>query len=305
MRQCKCGLGAVHFSRSLFLFALAVLMLVSGVLPAKAEESGATDSLPNRLMIRGGWAYVFNADTTIAINGSAGLGTVVDVSRSLHMQREDNAWRIDSLYRFNPTHSIGFGYYDVTRKGNAQLAQNITIDDTTYAVGSQLTSKLDIGLYRFFYNYSFHHDDKVELGASVGLYFADIETAFSGSFICTGGPSCTGTVQGAFTEKSTLLAPLPSLGFLVNYNFTPRLLGQGRFDWFYVDSNQFKGAMNELYIGLEYRLFDHFAVGAAYNRLDLNLNYQPDRSTGWQIRNDWNMVYLFGSLYFHEFLIEL
>lgn len=174
----------------------------------------------------------------------------------------------------------------------------MTIGDTTYAANSQLASKLDIALYRFFYNYSFHHDDKVELGASIGLYFADIKTSFAGNFICTGGPSCSGPVQGSFSEDSTLIAPLPSIGVLLNYHFTPRLLGQARFDWFYVDTSQFKGAMNEIYVGLEYRLFKHFALGAAYNRLDVNLNYEPENSSGWQIRNDWNMLYAFGSLYF-------
>ncbi|MDH4245242.1 MAG: hypothetical protein OEV38_15965 [Nitrospira sp.] len=56
--------------------------------------------------------------------------------------------------------------------------------------------------------------------------------------------------------------------------------------------------MTEMYLGLEYRLFKHLAVGAAFNRLDVDLKYEPDKASGWQVRNDWNMLYLFGSLYF-------
>lgn len=144
-------------------------------------------------MIRGGWGYVFNADTTLGINGSSGIGATVDLSRTLKTQREDNLWRIDSLYRFNPKHSVGFSYYDVSRKGYAELTESFAIGDTSYGFGSQLTSNIDIGLYRFLYNYSFHHDEKVELAASVGLYIADIRVGFSGDFSCTGSPSCTGT----------------------------------------------------------------------------------------------------------------
>lgn len=287
------------------LLFLTVGLLVAGFQTAEAEESTSQESppkpqesLPDRFMIRGGWAYVFNASTTIGINGTSGIGATVDLSRTLKTQRDDNLWRIDSLYRFNRKHSVGFSYYDVTRKGSAELTQSVAIGDTTYGIGSQLTNNLDIGLYRFYYNYSFHHDDKVELAASVGLYIADIRVGFSGNFSCTGSPNCTGTSQTVLSEDGKLFAPLPTIGLLVKYNFTPRLVGQARFDWFYVEFSQFKGFMTELYFGLEYRLLKHFALGAAFNRLDVSLDYQPEESTGWQISNGWNMVYLFGSLYF-------
>jgi hypothetical protein len=280
-------------------------VLVSGFQPAEAEESTSKESLPesqeslpDRFMIRGGWGYVFNADTVLGINGASGIGTTVDLSSVLKTKREDELWRIDSLYRFNPKHSMGFSYYDVNRTGLAQLTRSVAVGDTTYGVGSQMTTNLDIGLYRFFYNYSFHHDDKVELAASVGMYFADIRASFTGSFACTGSPNCTGAPQAVLAENGKLFAPLPTLGLLVNYHFTPRLLGQARFDWFYVEFSQFKGSMTEMYLGLEYRLFKHVAVGAAFNRLNVSLNYNPDASTGWAIRNDWNMLYMFGSLYF-------
>lgn len=56
--------------------------------------------------------------------------------------------------------------------------------------------------------------------------------------------------------------------------------------------------MNEFYLGLEYRLFKHFAVGAAYNRLDVKVDYAPNSGAGFSVYNDWNILYMFGSLYF-------
>jgi hypothetical protein len=241
---------------------------------------------------------VFNADTVLGINGASGIGGTVDLNRALNMKREDNSWRIDSRYRFNPRHSIGFSYYDVSRKGFAEITESLTIGDTTYGVGSQLRDRIDIGLYRFFYNYSFYHNDEVELAASVGMYIADIRVGFSGNFSCTGAPGCTGSSQTVLSENARLFAPLPTFGLLFNYHFTPRLVGQARFDWFYIEVSQFKGFMTETYIGLEYRLFKHVGVGAAFNRLDVDMKYAPEKSTGFQLRNDWNMLYVFGSVYF-------
>ncbi|WP_455244502.1 hypothetical protein [Petrachloros mirabilis] len=281
----------------MFLWYVFVAILVTIPQVARAEESEA-QTLPDRLMVRGGYAYVFGADTALSINGTSGIGAAVDFSRALDGQREDHAWRIDSLYRFNLKHSVGFSYYNVIRKGNTALTNDIPIGDTTYKAGSQIKSQLDTALYRLFYNYSFHHDDKVELGASVGLYLADIRARFSGNFSCTGPAPCTGDPQTFLDEDSQLTAPLPSVGFLVNYNFTPRLVVQTRFDWFYFETSQFKGTMNELYASLEYRLFKHLALGAAYDRLDVNFEYEAEKTDGWIIRNDWNIVYLFGTLYF-------
>jgi len=284
-------------------FVSLATVLVAGLLlgppsVTRAEDAPAKEEFPDRFMIRGGWNYVFNADTTFAINGAAGLGTTVDFARQLGGQREDNLWRIDSLYRFNPRHAIGFSYYDVKRKGSVGLNNEITIGDATFAAGGTIQSELDIALYRFLYNYSFHHDEKVELGASFGLYFADIGTSFSSNLTCTGVPACTsGTgVQGA--ESVDFVAPLPSIGFLVNYHFTPRLQLQTRFDWFYLETANWEGSMNEIYFGLDYRLFKHFSLGAAFDRFDVDLKSDPEGKDGWRVENDWNTLFFYGALYF-------
>lgn len=267
---------------------------------AAGAKQASKDEFPNRFMIRGGWNYVFNADTTFSLNGPGGtIGTTIDFARNLSGQREDNLWRIDSLYRFNPRHSIGFSYYDVNRKGERTLDRDLTVRDTTFAAGGNISSELRFKMYRFIYNYSFHHDEKVELGASFGLYFANIGASLSANLTCSGGLTCgQGQTLAPGRTSNTLTVPLPSIGFFVNYNFTPRLMGQARFDWFYIETAQFKGAMNEVYLGLEYRLFKHFGIGGAYDRLDVNADVDPKKGGGFSFKTDWNTLFLYGSLYF-------
>ncbi len=267
---------------------------------AAAESKPAPKKdYPDRFMIRGGWNYVFNADTNFSLNSASGIGTTIDFARNLGGQREDNLWRIDSLYRFNPRHSIGFSYYDVTRKGVRTIDEDITVRDRTFTAGGNVSSELNIKLYRFIYNYSFHHDEKVELAGSFGLYFANIGASLSSTLTCTGGPTCgTGATFTPGSTSSSLTVPLPSFGFLVNYHFTPRLMGTARFDWFYIETAQFKGAMTEAYFGLEYRLFKHFALGGAFDRLNIEADVDPKKGGGFSFENDWNTVFLYGSLYF-------
>lgn len=149
------------------------------------------------------------------------------------------------------------------------------------------------------YNYSFHHDEKVELGLSAGLYFADIKASFNADLTCTSTTgSCAGITPVSGGASSTLIAPFPTIGFLLNYKITPRLKATGRFDWFYVETATFKGSMSEMLLGLEYRLFKHFGLGAAFNRLNVELDYDSKKGDGWSLENDWNTLYFYGALYF-------
>lgn len=277
---------------------LAVTMVLLLTPPGWGEEA-ATEELPNRFMVRGGYGLVFNADTIVRFNGAGGIGSTVDFARTLGGERSDSFWRIDSQYRFNDRHSLGFSYYDVTRNGNRVLNENVTIGDTTYAAGGALQSELDIKLYRLIYNYSFYHSDKVELGLSGGLYLANLKTLFAGNLICSGGPSCGGgTTIASRTESDKLTVPLPSFGLLVNYNITTRLQAQVRFDWFYLETDSFKGSMNEFYAGLEYRLFKNFGIGGAFDRLAIDVDYKPEKESGWGVRNTWATAFFYGALYF-------
>ncbi|MEX5214459.1 MAG: hypothetical protein NW703_09885 [Nitrospiraceae bacterium] len=281
---------------SVWLSVLALILLVPDLGRAEGEIQ---PELPDRFMIRGGYGLVFNADTVFQFNGSSGIGASVDYVDTLGGARDDQFWRIDARYRFNDRHSLAFSYYDVSRDGNQTLNQNITIGDTTYAAGGAIRSSIDIQLYRLIYNYSFYHNDKVELALSPGLYVARIDTFYAGSLVCAGGPSCAGgTTVASSVESEKLTVPLPSIGVLLNYNITPRLQAQLRFDWFYFEVSSAKGSMNEFYAGLEYRLFKHFAVGGAFNRLSIDVDYKPKDTSGWGVRNDWATAFVYGALYF-------
>ena len=94
-------------------------------------------------------------------------------------------------------------------------------------------------------------------------------------------------------EELTL--PLPSIGLVANYNIMPKLGFQSRYDFFYLTVNNYTGAMFEFYAGLEYRLFQHFAMGAAYDRLQAGLRGDGDK--GFIVNFSYNLAYVYASLY--------
>lgn len=276
-----------HLLTLLTVFAVGVLSMSPSII--YAEEPPPAE-MKDKLMVRGGWAYVFGATANVAVGGPVlGIGTTVDFTNTLGGDTSTDAFRVDGLYRFNDRHAVGFSWYRVGLSGEKSLNQDILINDQTIGAGATTQTGLSFNTYRLLYNYSFYRNDKVELGISPGLYVMKTNFNFAGQGSIN-GTAGSGTV---INEQVTL--PLPSIGFLANYNITPKLQAQTRFDFFYLSIGQYTGSMFEFYAGLEYRLHQHFAMGAAYDRLTAGLNGSGNQ--GFSVDFGYNLAYVYATIY--------
>ena len=268
---------------------LAVLALcVLGIDPSivYAEETPPSEIKESKLMVRGGWAYVFGANATVAKGGPVlGIGGAVDFTTTLGGDTSTDALRIDGLYRFNERHALGFSWYRVGLSGEKTLNQQIQINDQVIQAGATTQTGLSFNTYRLLYNYSFYRNDKVELAFSPGLYILKTNFNFAGQ---------VNSGQATVINEQVSI-PLPSIGLVVNYNISPKLQFQSRYDYFYLNIGQYTGQMFELYAGLEYRLHEHFALGAAYDRLSAGAKSSGDQ--GFNVDFGYNLAYLYATLY--------
>jgi hypothetical protein len=272
----------------LFFLVLSVWFLIFS--PSLQAEEATDIKLSDKLMVRGGWAYVFGASTNVTANGPAlGIGTSIDFTNTLGGDSSTDAFRIDTLYRFNDRHAIGFSWYRVGLGGEKSLNQQIIVRDQTINAGASTSSSLSFNIYRLLYDYSFYRNDKVELGISPGLYMMRTKFHFAGQGTINNVQGSTAVVN----EEVTL--PLPSIGLVANYNITPKLGFQSRYDFFYLSIGNYTGAMFEFYAGLEYRLFRHFAMGAAYDRLQAGMKGDGDQ--GFNANFSYNLAYVYATLY--------
>src|SRR5215510_14562681 len=171
----------------LILLVVSILALTFSP-PLQAEEKTeektevkTTAPLSDKLMIRGGWAYVFGAHANVAVGGPVlGVGTNVDFTQTLGGDTSTNAFRIDTLYRFNERHALGFSWYRVGLSGDKVLYQAIQIQDQIISAGAATQTSLSFNTYRLLYNYSFYRSDKAELAFSPGLYMMKLNFDFAG-----------------------------------------------------------------------------------------------------------------------------
>jgi hypothetical protein len=258
--------------------------------PPVPEKQSSNPPLTDKLMVRGGWAYAFGVTANAAVSGPVlGLGTSLDFTNTLGGDTSTDAFRVDTLYRFNDRHAAGFSWYRIGLSGEKVLSREIQVGDNVYDAGATTQSGLSLNIFRLLYDYTFYRNDKVELAVSPGLYFMQTKFSFAGQGVVNGIPGNAANVN----EQVTL--PLPSIGLVGNYNITPKLQFQNRYDFFYLEIGDYTGAMFEFYAGLEYRLFRHFAMGAAYDRLQAGLRGNGDQ--GFNVNFSYNLAYVYGTLY--------
>jgi hypothetical protein len=281
------------------IFVVLSILTLTVAPPLKAEDSKTEEKTDapfhDKLMIRGGWAYVFGATANVAVGGPVlGVGASIDFTQTLGGDSSTDAFRIDTLYRFNERHALGFSWYRVGLGGDKLLTQSIQIRDQVVSAGTATQTSLSFNTYRLIYNYSFYRNDKVELAVSPGLYMMKTNFNFAGQGTITppGGSPTPGSVV-IVNEQLTL--PLPSIGLVANYNITKKLQFQSRYDVFYLSLGNYAGSMFEFYAGLEYRIVNHFAMGAAFDRLQADL--RGNGHTGFSANFSYNLMYLYASVY--------
>jgi hypothetical protein len=280
---------------ALFLF-LTVLTVLSMGGAAYGEET-SSEELPERLKLYGGYQFLFGLGAKFRFDGTrTGLGSTFDFENDLGGDENDSMLRVGTLFRFNRHHAIGFSWYDINLKGNKTIDDDFQIDDTIFLANGTIQSQVDLTMYRLFYNWSFYRSDKTELTLSPGMYFGDLEAKFEGTLILD--PGTNNPINRRSTVREAIFAPLPTIGLSVDYKIFPRLTATIRADFFYVDIAEIEGSLTEVFIGLEYRLFKHFAVGAAYDRMWLEVDYKPGKSDGWEVDATWNGGFFYGALYF-------
>ena len=267
--------------RALVAASAFAAFVLAGAVRVGAEE----DVLPDTFMLRLGGYHAANADTIMRLDANQlPVGTYIDFHDTLGGDTTTTVFRMDGLYRFNDKHGIGISWYALRFTGSTVLGQDIDWGGHPITAGVQVDSKLNFDVYKINYQYSVYHNDKVELGASVGLHIMRISA----------GITANGKSQG----DEAVTAPLPEIGLFADYKFTPRFSAFYNYQWFFINyQDKVKGGLQDFLFGLEYRVIRNVALGVAYNRFAVNLKAQQDTTTLY-LNTNWNGGMLYGALYF-------
>jgi len=225
-------------------------------------------------------AFFTDRDSQTRIDGETGPGTDVDLETDLGLERSDTVFRVDAYWRFAEKHRLDFSAFDLSRSASKQIEREIIWDDTTYPINTQLDAELDLAIYKAAYTWLFLKRGRSFLGATVGLYVADIGATLSAP--------ATGSV-----EASDLTAPLPVVGLRGEYRFADRWSLRGSGEIFAIEYGDYDGSLYDLFVGLDFSATEMIAVGIGLNSVKLDVGVTKSGFEGdvdWQY--DGAMAYL-------------
>jgi hypothetical protein len=217
------------------------------------------------------------------LNGSLGdSGTVVDLEADLGLDRSDTVFRIDGYYRFNERHRIDISVFDLGSSKTKVIDEEIEWGDTLYPINTSIASQFDLAIYKLAYTWSFMRRDKGYLGLTAGLYIASFGMKLD-------------AVDIGSVESDTLTAPLPVVGLRGQYDISEKFSFLASGEIFALEYEEFDGILVDLYVGIDYQLSEHAAVGVGFNSVSFDIGISRTNFDG---NLDWNYA---GALLFLKF----
>jgi len=265
------------------LHSAAACILLSGVLAWFPADAATADQVSSERASLSLGLFITDRETKTRIDAESGApGSDVDLEKDLGLDSSDSVFRIDGYFKFNDKHRIDASCFDLSRSSSKQIQRDIEWNGSIYPVDTTVGSVFDLDIYKLAYTWSFLRRDKGFLGVSAGLYIADFATELV-------APSVGQREVGDGT------APLPVLGLRGEYRFTDRWTFRASGEFFVFEYDNWDGSLNDLYAGIDYRLTDNVAIGAAVNAVTFDIGVSEANFNG---NVDWGYV---GGLLFLKF----
>jgi len=243
---------------------LFVLMIIFYSLSVNAEEKENKDKPWERFSFNlGGFITSLNSDISL---GAKGLNLEVNLEDALDMDSSVSVFRVDGLWRFsrNLRHRLDLGWFDISRDASTTLLKDIEIGDTIFPLGTEVTSSFDLQVFKVAYSYSFFQDDRMDMGVSFGIFVMPISFEIDAS----------GAFEGH--ESESITAPLPVLGLRADFAITPKLFIKYNLDFFYLEIDQFEGAVTDNKLVLEYNAFKNIGFGIGLERFNIYIKAEGE-----------------------------
>lgn len=211
----------------------------------------------------GGFYTGLNSSVIVGID-DLGLGLSLNLEEALGLETSTLVLRGDAKYTFGSKRNkiLSLGYIGLIRKASRTLGREIEIGDIIFPAKATIDTKFNLEIYKLSYNWGFFKDDRMRLGVGGGLFLMPIGFSIAAN-----------DEESDFFE---FIAPLPALGVSTEFYIGPKWTFSQSLDLFYIQFENFQGALTDLNLRLEYRPFKHFSFGAGINSFRLNIVTKDD-----------------------------
>ncbi len=259
--------------KSLFVHVLLFTLLLFGTTLVQASEP-----LPDDLELRLGGYLLADQSTDVKVSKN-GLGATINLQDLFEMKATTQVFRLDGYYRFTPTQGVEFSWYSINNSSQSEDKIDFQWGDKNISASGALNTYFNTDIYKVNYLYSFYHTEKVELSLGVGLHITALEVGFNGNYTTNGTADNSG-------EDAQVTAPLPVVGFRLNYHILPELKVKYAVDYFFIAFDGSSGGLTDSLLSVDYRVTRHFGLGVGFNSTRMRLETDLDDDVQLNVQHD-------------------
>ncbi|HSN56000.1 MAG TPA: hypothetical protein VLT32_15105 [Candidatus Sulfomarinibacteraceae bacterium] len=248
----------------------------AGDQPRKTRPDFATRTLTSDWQISiGGNLTTFETAAAWAPKGLA--GAAIDLEDGLGLDEQVGTLVLAVQYRFNRRHSLGLSLTELDRSASRILDEEIEWGDYVFRAEGEVATELDTRVFKLTWRYDFSDMDRLNAGFLAGLSTFDLGATLSGEARLesdTGDEWIEGVVEGA-----SFVAPLPVVGFFLDYAVTPRWVLRFSADVVDLSISTHSGRVLEADFSFEYAVSDLVGIGAGLGGTDIEYRSEKEDET--------------------------
>jgi len=206
-------------------------------------------------------------DTTIAWSPAGLGGSVILVEDTLGLESSTDNFMLGAAYRFNGRHSIEFAATDARRSSLKMIVEEIEWGDYIFRAHGEMRSQLNMSVASVKYKYDFSDSGRLNAGFSAGLSTFSIDAVLSGEARLEDDDGSE-WVEGV-VERADVIAPVPLIGFFLEYAATPRWILRSYADLIDLEISDHAGRVVQVGMAVEYAFTDAFGFGIGLGGIDL------------------------------------
>jgi hypothetical protein len=237
-----------------------ILAMLLVLLAGAAHADDYLSPTEERVRLSLGAVYL-NSNTTMQVNSSTGaVGTLLNGENDFGLDKSDFEAKFQLMLRVGERNRLRFDYFSLDRTGDTTVNKDILFRNVELLPRDPLNSNLSIDVLSITYEYSFIHNEKFELAATLGINETDLSARARVN---------TTTRQVDQTEDQA--GPLPTLGLDGTYVISKRFYVDGRVEYFKANVDHLDGSLGFYELNALYRLRPNISFALGYELVKAHL----------------------------------
>jgi hypothetical protein len=146
------------------------------------------------------------------------------------------------------------------------LSEDVEWEDVVFKEGTFASAGVELDVARLFLGRIFSSGPQHEFGAGLGLHWLEIKAYVEGRIKTDLGDT------EAYRGSVSAGAPLPNIGAWYTYSWSPKWAFVTRLDWLSASYDDYSGSLWNASAGVNWAVFEHFGVTAAWNFFKLDVD---------------------------------